>query len=122
MAALNIAFEAPDNSVGYRHGQPRPINLVQLAIYAKGDKQRELEVLQAFARQARHCLTHFISDDHEQVLAAAEKLKKAALSVGADRVADAAQALESQGIDPASIAVAGAAIVEAENFIQKLNR
>ena len=52
MAALNIAFEAPDNASGACPSKGRPIDLVFLANQTMGDKALELEVLQVFARQA----------------------------------------------------------------------
>lgn len=122
MAAANIAFETPDNSVGYRPLPSRPIDLVHLAAYTNGDQQREVEALQAFARQARHCLLDLLSDDRDVILSAADRLKKASEAVGAERVNAAAERLESDGADAASLANVSAAIVEAENFILKLCR
>lgn len=122
MAAANIAFEAPDNSAGYRPFPSRPIDLVHLAAHTKGDQQREIEALQAFARQARHCLLDLLSENSQVMLSAAGRLKNASRVVGAERVTTAAERLETEGADAASLANISAAIVEAENYILKLCR
>ena len=65
MAALNIAFEAPDNPGGVCPGQGRPIDLDHLARQTMGDKALELEVLQMFARQARESMKELAACEGE---------------------------------------------------------
>ncbi|MDL2405667.1 Hpt domain-containing protein [Rhizobium calliandrae] len=122
MAALNIAFEAPDNSRGAAPSRERAIDLVHLAKQTMGDKALEVEVLQMFARQARSCLQEIGSGDPKRAVAASHRLKGAAAAVGAFKVADAANALESDVGDPARMAVVTSCVIEAENFILKLSR
>ena len=122
MAAVSIAFEAPDNSKGPCPSKVRPIDLVHLAKQTMGDKALEIEVLQMFARQARACLGEIASGEAKKIVAAAHRLKGAASAVGAFRVSETAEMLEYNAGDAASVAAVGAAVVEAENFILKLSR
>lgn len=122
MAALNIAFEAPDNSRGSGPSRERPIDLVHLARQTMGDKMLEVEVLHMFARQARSCLQEIGSGCADKAKAGAHRLKGAASAVGAFRVAEAANAFEDRVGDAACMAAVGAAVVDAENFILKLSR
>lgn len=122
MAALNIAFDAPDNAAGRCPSNERPIDLVHLATMTMGDKVLEIEVLQMFSRQARGALLSLGSDDTDIAMAAAHRLKGAAAAVGAFKVAAAAEALEDMGADAGKIAAVGDAVIEAENFILKLCR
>ena len=122
MAAVGIAFAAPDHGKGQVPSQQRPVDLVHLANQTMGDKTLELEVLQMFARQARACLQDMSSADSKAVEAAAHKLKGAAGAVGAFRVRDAAEALEGNCGDALNMAAVGVAVIEAENFILKLCR
>ncbi|MET3854969.1 Hpt domain-containing protein [Rhizobium sp. OAE497] len=122
MAAVSIAFEAPDNSKGPCPSKVRPIDLVHLAKQTMGDKALEIEVLQMFARQARACLGEIASGEAKKIVAAAHRLKGAASAVGAFRVSETAEMLEENAGDAASMAAVGAAVVEAENFILKLSR
>lgn len=122
MAALSIAFEAPDNYRGYTPSRHRPIDLVHLAKQTSGDKSLELEVLHTFARQARSCMSELTSGQAEVVTQIAHKLKGAALAIGAFSVSDAAAKVESRGGDAADLIQLGNAIAEAENFINTLSR
>lgn len=120
MAALSIAFEAPDNYRGYTSSQ-RPIDLVHLSRQTSGDKSLELEVLQTFARQARSHLGDLSSGDMQLVMQTAHRLKGAALAIGAFDVSAAAEKVEARG-DAADIILLGNAIAAAENFINTLSR
>lgn len=122
MAALNIAFEAPDNARGMGPSRERPIDLVHLAKQTMGDKVLEIEVLQMFARQARTCLQEIGSGNGDAAKAGAHRLKGAASAVGAFKVAEAAEAFEALPQDAARMVSVGSAVVEAENFILKLCR
>ena len=122
MAALSIAFEAPDNYRGYTPSRHRPIDLVHLARQTSGDKALELEVLHSFARQARSCMSELSSGSAEIVAQTAHKLRGAALAIGAFNVSAAAERVESAAGDAAGIIQLGNAITEAENFINTLSR
>lgn len=122
MAALNIAFEAPDNSRVARPSTARPIDLVHLAAQTAGDKALEADVLQLFARQARIGLQELSGTDAASRKAAAHRLKGAAQAVGAFNVARIASELEAGDGDAAANARLAAAVLEAENFILKLSR
>jgi hypothetical protein len=135
-AAVNIAFEAPDNLNGLTPSQQRPIDLVHLATQTKGDKVVEVEILQIFARQARGCLVAMTAGrgkvevkaaanrlrNAAMVKAAANRLRNAAMAVGALRVAAAADLVETKGATADSLASVAASVLEAEHFILKLAR
>jgi len=122
MAAVSIAFEAPETTRGVSPSQSRPIDLVHLAHQTMGDKSLEVEVLQMFARQARRALHDMVGADASATAAVAHRLKGAASAVGAFKVSSAAETLEANGSDAAARAAVGAAVIEAENFINKLCR
>jgi HPt (histidine-containing phosphotransfer) domain-containing protein len=122
MAAVNIAFEAPSPLNLICPSNARPIDLVHLARQTMGDKALEVEVLQMFARQARRCIMELASNDAAMIEATAHRLKGAAQAVGAFAVSAAAEVLETDGRNAASIANVGFAVIEAENFILKLCR
>lgn len=122
MAALNIAFEAPDNFRSHNPIHTRPIDLVHLAKQTMGDKNLEIEALQIFARQARACLAELAEADAEKARTVAHRLKGAAAAVGAHEVEAAASRLETEEFDAGLVANAGKAIITAENFILKLCR
>lgn len=122
MAALKIAFEAPDNSLSPRSSAARAIDLVHLEAQTMGDKALEAEVLQLFARQARQLLKTLLEDTDAARAETAHRLKGAALAVGAFAVAESAAAIEKAPADTAHIAVLSAAVLDAELFILKLSR
>lgn len=122
MAALNIAFEAPDNAGGMSHSGGRPIDLIHLARQTMGDKGLELEVLQMFARAARESMKELAVSEGQVRAAVAHRLKGSAQAVGATVVSKTAEALEENPADAIALAAVAAAVVEAENFILKLCR
>ena len=122
MAALNIAFEAPDNAGGIAPTGARPVDLEHLARQTMGDKALGLDVLQMFARQARESMRELAALDGAARGAVAHRLKGSAQSVGANGVAKAAAALEENPADAIALSAVTAAVVEAENFILKLCR
>ncbi|MDO1584552.1 Hpt domain-containing protein [Rhizobium oryzicola] len=122
MAAVSIAFEAPDNARGATPSNSRPIDLVHLAVQTMGDKNLEIEVLHLFARQARAALQEIGQGSPDAISAAAHRLRSAANAVGAFRVASYCEAVEASSKDAALLAALGASVVEAENFILKLSR
>lgn len=122
MAALSIAFEAPETARGTAGRQARPIDLDHLAHQTMGDKTLELEVLQMFSRQARQSMKDLALGAGQERAAVAHRLKGSAQAVGATVVAQAAEALEARPDDAAALAAVTAAVVEAENFILGLCR
>lgn len=122
MAAVSIAFETPENHRGACPSHSRPIDLVHLAHQTMGDKALEIEVLQMFARQARRALQEMAGADAATTAAVAHRLKGAASAVGAFQVSAAAGSLENKSADAALKAAVDAAVVEVENFINKLCR
>ncbi|MCX8997539.1 Hpt domain-containing protein [Rhizobiaceae bacterium BDR2-2] len=122
MAALNIAFDAPDNSRTARPSKSRPIDLVHLATQTAGDKNLEADVLHLFARQARTALGELANADTKGVKATAHRLRGAASAVGAFEVARLAGEVEEKPADVSLKANLAAAVLDAENFILKLSR
>lgn len=122
MAAVSIAFEAPDNCGGAPAAGKKPIDFDHLARQTMGDKDLEIEVLQLFSRNARAALHEMAGADDKAVIATAHRLKGSAQAVGASAVSAAAAVVEDKGNDSSAIAKLAATIVEAENFILKLCR
>ena len=121
MAAINIAFGAPEVENGCGPSKASPIDMVHLATQTMGDKELEVEVLKLFAKQARSCLQS-LAQNKEDHGAIAHRLKGAASAIGAFNVVKAAGEIENRGSDPARIAAVTLAVVEAEHFILKLCR
>lgn len=123
MAAVrNIAFDAPETPRSLTPSSRSPIDLVHLARQTMGDRAVELEVLQTFARQARQSVHDLAGADTAAIVAVAHRLKGAAQAVGAFRLSEVVEEIENGACDAAHVARAGAAILEAENFILKLCR
>lgn len=122
MAALRIAFEAPDNSISPRPPAARAIDLAHLEVQTMGDKALEAEILQLFARQARQLLKTLLEAADGARAETAHRLKGAALAVGAFAVAETADAVENAPTDPVHIGPLSAAVLDAELFILSLNR
>jgi HPt (histidine-containing phosphotransfer) domain-containing protein len=122
MAALKIAFEAPDNFGGACPSKSRPIDLVHLATQTMGDKLLEIEVLQMFARQVRQLMKELSTGNADVTVATAHRLKGAALAVGAFAVAETAGTVETDPKEATHLAALSAAVIEAELFILKLCR
>jgi HPt (histidine-containing phosphotransfer) domain-containing protein len=123
MAAINIAFEAPEVENGYGPCKASPIDLSHLATQTMGDKELEIEVLQLFAKQARKCLQALSESEGEgDQKAIAHRLKGAASAIGAFHVVSAASEIEEHGGDASRIAAVTLAVIETEHFILKLCR
>jgi len=122
MAALSIAFEAPDNHGGNAATGKKTIDFAHLAGQTKGDKDLEIAVLQLFSRHSRSILQELAVADKASMRRIAGRLKGSADAVGAFNVSAAAEALENGEYDGAALAKLAASIVEAENFILKLCR
>lgn len=122
MAAVSIAFQAPENHFTAVFDGARPIDLVHLESQTMGDKELENEILQLFARNARAALFELAHAQPEAIAAVAHRLKGSAQAVGAVRVALAAEALENHSSDSARLAAVSLSVVEAENFILGLCR
>lgn len=122
MAALSIAFEAPDNCGGPAPTTSKPIDFVHLARQTMGEKDLEIEVLQLFTRNARTLLHELSVANDIEMKAIAHRLKGSADAVGAFNVSAAAEAVENGSRDSASLAKVASSVIEAENFILKLCR
>jgi HPt (histidine-containing phosphotransfer) domain-containing protein len=110
--------------------EPPIIDLVLLARHSLGDQDLELELLEMFERQAARMigqLTETIPQNSKAAADLAHKLKGSALAVGANRVAQAANRLETLCNDPpgqsglaAALASLAASVSEAREAIAKL--
>ncbi|WP_321379409.1 Hpt domain-containing protein [Rhizobium sp.] len=121
MAAINIAFGAPEVENGCGPSKASPIDMAHLATQTMGDKALEVEVLQLFAKQARNCLQSLGQNDIDH-RAIAHRLKGAASAIGAFNVVKAAGEIENLGTDATRISAVTLAVIEAEHFILKLCR
>jgi FOG: HPt domain len=122
MAALKIAFEAPEAGQQPRPSGGRPVDLVHLARQTGGDKALETEVLALFARQARQAVCQIGSLDKDARVRLAHTILGSAKGVGAFEVARCAEELEKKPTNAAALAAFAQSIVEADNFIIGLTR
>jgi len=122
MAALNIAFEAPEVSYQPRPSGGRPIDLVHLARQTGGDKSLETEVLALFARQAREAVARISGLDAKARTELAHRLAGAAKGVGAFEVARCASEVETRPRNAAAIAAFTRSVIDADAFIAGLMR
>lgn len=121
MSAAVTAYKMPDNATDGGPSATRPVDLVHLARQTMGDKELEVEILSLFARQARAALTE-MGEGSIPAATVAHRIRGAANAVGAFKVAAVAGEIEAGQDDAASISRFGAAVIEAENFINKLCR
>ena len=122
MAALSIAFEAPETGQQSRPSGGRPIDLVHLARQTGGDKALEIEVLGLFARQARQAVCRMSDLNGTERAKLAHMILGSARGVGAFEVARCAERIEAKPSDAAALAEFGKAVTEADNFILGLAR
>ncbi|MBN7805154.1 Hpt domain-containing protein [Agrobacterium rosae] len=122
MAAVSIAFDAPDNFGGASQLSSKPIDFAHLARQTMGDKELEIEILQLFTRNARTLLHDLASVNEIEMKGIAHRLKGSADAVGAFQVAAAAEAIENGSRDVAALSKVATTVIEAENFILKLCR
>lgn len=101
----------------------RAIDLVHLSRVTLGDRSLEREVLQLFDRQAALILSRLREAGPRGIVPLAHTLKGSARSVGASRIARAAEAVEAAAAcPPAMIAELETAINEARAMIAELLR
>ncbi|THV24966.1 Hpt domain-containing protein [Peteryoungia ipomoeae] len=119
----SIAFEAPQLlEVASRRGS-RPIDLQIVNSAVDGDKLREIQLLEGFARKARKCLRVLGEGaTGAEVKKVVTGLRNAALSIGAMRVVGALEILEMKGNTTDALASVAASVLEAELFILKIAR
>ncbi|KXG86544.1 Hpt domain-containing protein [Agrobacterium bohemicum] len=122
MAAVSIAFDAPDNFGGVQRMSSKPIDFAHLSRQTMGDKELEIEILQLFTRNARTLLHDLATANEIEMKGIAHRLKGSADAVGAFQVAAAAEAIESGSRDVAALSKIATTVIEAENFILKLCR
>lgn len=122
MAALKIAFEAPETGHHPRPSGDRPIDLVHLARQTGGDKCLETEVLALFARQVRKAVFDLPGLAREDRIKLAHTIVGSARSIGAFKIARLAEELENKPTDAAVLAGFIQAVVDVDNFISGLHR
>ncbi|AKI00270.1 hypothetical protein IMCC20628_01554 [Hoeflea sp. IMCC20628] len=122
MAALSIAFEAPEVSCQPRPSGGRPVDLVHLARQTGGDKTLETEVLALFARQAREAVARMGTLENDARSEVAHRLAGAAKAVGAFDVARRASAVEIKPDDLVAMTAFANSVIEADTFIVGLMR
>lgn len=99
-----------------------PLNLTHLSRQTMGDRKLEQEVLSLFAHQAgvlRAQLAQTTGQDRQRL---AHKLKGAAAAVGAEQLAECAEAIMGNPMDAAGMRRLSAAIDEARAFIARFTR
>ncbi|WP_416796895.1 Hpt domain-containing protein [Ciceribacter azotifigens] len=120
-----ISQVSPDEaSVGEQcRSRARPVDLVYLAARTHADRAAEMEILQAFVSQVRHCLRSLVpGGDAAANRTAAAGLRATALAVGAFALSATAEAVERDGTDPDAIKSVYSCVLEAENFVSGLCR
>ncbi|RCS25272.1 histidine kinase [Phyllobacterium salinisoli] len=119
--AAAIAFIQPGGEV-CTPSRSRPIDLVHLARQTLGDRALEAEVLALFSRQAGGVASRIGQVTGKERGLLAHSLKGSARSIGAFRVAELAEKIES---DPTSDKVVNAlrdALIDVQEFIAAISR
>ncbi|MCY0095436.1 Hpt domain-containing protein [Hoeflea ulvae] len=122
MAALSIAFEAPELSYQPRPSGGRPVDLVHLARQTGGDKSLETEVLALFAKQAREAVAQMATLDDAARSELAHRLAGAAKAIGAFDVARRAAEVETGPGNAAAVSAFAGSVIDADSFIVGLMR
>jgi HPt (histidine-containing phosphotransfer) domain-containing protein len=121
MSVENMAFAMPGGETcGRSHA--RPVDLAHLSRQTMGDRDLEREVLSLFLHQA-----HMVDDRMNAATVAERKslahgLKGSARGIGAFRVADIADAVETDPADAANLRKLGEAIADVRNFVSAISR
>lgn len=116
-----IAFTKPGGEAA-RPSRGRPIDLVHLARQTLGDRTLEAEVLSLFSRQAGGITNRIGQVKGKERGLLAHSLKGSARTIGAFRVAEMAEKVES---DPANDNAASAlreALTDVQEFIAAISR
>jgi HPt (histidine-containing phosphotransfer) domain-containing protein len=124
MMELSAVVRGTVGEVSLERGE-RPIDLVHLARMTLGDRSLEREMLQLFVRQAAVLLDRMEAADPDSVPSLAHTLRGSAQSLGAWRVAAAAEAVERAADDDAlarARASLRAAVEETRSLITDLLR
>ena len=119
---MNASFEAPKEGRTAFAKQTRCLDLVHLARMTLGDRSLEAEVLGLFLRQSGTLAERAANAEGAELAALAHTLKGSARAVGAWRVAECAERLETSaraGASAHNIALAelGQAVKEVRTVI-----
>lgn len=123
MAAM--AMVAGGRQTAGRRAAPEPIDLVHLAKVTFGNTDLEREVLGMFLKQSADLVARIASASESARSDLAHRLKGSARGIGAGRVAEAAEVVEtgsgeSGRVEAADLARLADAVAEAQAFIREL--
>jgi HPt (histidine-containing phosphotransfer) domain-containing protein len=121
MSVENMAFAMPGGET-CGQSRARPVDLAHLSRQTMGDRDLEREVLSLFLHQAQVVGDRLEGASPQERVLLAHGLKGSARGIGAFRVADIADAVES---DPASgkhLRSLAEAIVDVREFVSAISR
>lgn len=121
MSAENMAFSMPGGeSCG--HSRSRPVDLAHLSRQTMGDRDLEREVLSLFLHQAHIVGERMEGATPQERTLLAHGLKGSARGIGAFRVADIADTVESDPANTGNLRSLVEAIAEVRDFVSAISR
>lgn len=117
----NIPFDPPGGE-GSNGSCKRPIDLTHLSRQTLGDRELEQEILSMFCHQSAELFDMMAKVNGDERKRIAHRLKGAARSVGAFRVADTAAAIEANPQSTSSVRKMARLVDEVRDFINSICR
>lgn len=117
----NMAFAMPGGE-DCGHSRSRPVDLAHLSRQTMGDRDLEREVLSLFQHQAQVVGDRMEGATFQERILLAHGLKGAARGIGAFRVADIADAVESDPANGDNLHRLVEAIADVRDFVSAISR
>ncbi|MFN3549496.1 MAG: Hpt domain-containing protein [Mesorhizobium sp.] len=121
MSLENVAFAMPGGESS-GHSRSRPVDLAHLSRQTMGDRELEREVLSLFLHQAQVVGDRMEGATLQERVLLAHGLKGSARGIGAFRVADIADAVESDPASGGHLLHLAEAIAEVRDFVSAITR
>ncbi|WP_187971868.1 Hpt domain-containing protein [Aquibium microcysteis] len=121
MSVENMAFAMPGGET-CGHSRARPVDLAHLSRQTMGDRDLEREVLSLFLHQAQVVGDRLEGATVQERVLLAHGLKGSARGIGAFRVADIADRLESEPASGSHVRSLAEAIVDVRDFVSAISR
>jgi len=121
MSVENVAFAMPGGE-NCGHSRSRPVDLAHLARQTMGDRDLEREVLAMFLHQAQVVGDRMEGATPQERSLLAHGLKGSARGIGAFRVADTADSVESDPVSSDNLHRLAEAITEVRDFVSAISR